>query len=442
MPPTRHSYSFTRGRAAGWSTPWSTRIDSLAKARTVPQCTHMTVTRVHGDQKCDSCGKLPSLGWLYCCTQDATMRKTVDFTSKSSLDDISTIIDDAQAMQALGVSESVVSQCRDGLYTPSQMQTIKDQKRLVNKLVSDAALASMRLSTAINPDIQQQQQQHPQVLAKGPANVAQGQGLDWTPRRAMKEPHPTNVFDTKRINGHYRLCQYKCCHRCRSFLHDRLYTSIDAVLKGEESPITNVEAQALRVLDSEVLKHIGLRSPAPPSGNTPRSHDSDSREPSLNDLTHSVESINIEDIPFLPPQDVASSTPQCSSGTSQAHTDSSSYTQSSISLSNPSSSSLIANEDRTLFTHELRKADTWHDLSHRRLTCLNHKLFSPRAASFPNDARVDDSESNYSSSTDQSVSGCGGPLELRSRITMSEESIESHLPDVAITDTADVIGQS
>ncbi|KAJ0351277.1 hypothetical protein COL154_004833 [Colletotrichum chrysophilum] len=44
---------------------------SSRQTRTYAACTHVTLIRVYSYHlRCDSCGNLGPLGWLYCCTQD------------------------------------------------------------------------------------------------------------------------------------------------------------------------------------------------------------------------------------------------------------------------------------------------------------------------------------------------------------------------------------
>jgi hypothetical protein len=47
-----------------------TENSKMSRPVSKPACTHMNMTRLYGPNKCGNCGKVPSLGWVYSCTQD------------------------------------------------------------------------------------------------------------------------------------------------------------------------------------------------------------------------------------------------------------------------------------------------------------------------------------------------------------------------------------
>lgn len=51
-------------------------------------------------------------------------------------------------------------------------------------------------------------------------------------------------------------CNYMCCHACRPYMHDRVYVSLDTVLKREQPSVTVEETETLRILDARVLRDL------------------------------------------------------------------------------------------------------------------------------------------------------------------------------------------
>ncbi|KAI7544107.1 hypothetical protein KC331_g7001 [Hortaea werneckii] len=96
-----------------------------------PQCTHMNMARVYGNHTCQMCGKIPSMGWLYCCHQDSEQPNCPSDTdifpivpNESSFLDVQ-----ARIAESLGIGATVITGIRRGDYSFEQVDTLIEQKR-------------------------------------------------------------------------------------------------------------------------------------------------------------------------------------------------------------------------------------------------------------------------------------------------------------------------
>lgn len=66
------------------------------------------------------------------------------------------------------------------------------------------------------------------------------------------------------------VCRFKCCHRCRPYLRERLPISIESVLKNEHRPMCAAEAARLPIIDAQIArKFTSLATPSAASATPP-----------------------------------------------------------------------------------------------------------------------------------------------------------------------------
>lgn len=185
--------------------------------RSRPQCTHMTMNRLHGEHTCQQCGKVPSLGWVYHCQQDnlAPIRNTALSTEVLPLvpDHENYFEVQAEIARSIGMSASVVRQMRAGEYSYEQIEILLAQRRHVKEVIRQAETVGLGIS--------------PAVLQAGNALVMTPAGTPYNTPAGSASSSPTKK--PVRIPR----CTYQVCHACRPFFQDRLPMNVESVLNGE-----------------------------------------------------------------------------------------------------------------------------------------------------------------------------------------------------------------
>ena len=240
------------------------------------QCTHITMTRLHGDNICQMCGRVPNIGWLYACRQDWLLEQqqypvpTVAETAVAIPDNSNYFETMAHLAQSLRMSPSVTKHIRDGLYTFDEVEKIVAQKEhligTVKKMES--------LSTESRPA-----SQYNNVFQSCPSIIA-SLGTTASPDKQQTTPTLTQRTSTrndspattaaKQPQVKVDRCNYMVCHACRPFLQERMYVNIGSIVHGAQPSITEQEAETLRVLDPEIVRGFGMRQASSEATSSPR----------------------------------------------------------------------------------------------------------------------------------------------------------------------------
>ncbi|KAF2188974.1 hypothetical protein K469DRAFT_724288 [Zopfia rhizophila CBS 207.26] len=227
-------------------------------AARLPNCTHITMDRVYGQQQhCQVCGRQPSIGFLYICRQDLK-------PTPSSLEDVMKVDVEHGAspksalreqLGMLGLSKSVIDAAENGLYTPEQLEQLKTQKVELKQVISDV-LQGQQINAAcarLNP------------RARPPSN---NDGTFQSRAEIEEKDHvgenPAAPYEDTEFNHGEQgppICTLKACHTCRPYYKDRVWTSINAILANELEPLTPEDAALLPTKDLRTMKTIGLRTP-------------------------------------------------------------------------------------------------------------------------------------------------------------------------------------
>ncbi|KAG8631707.1 hypothetical protein KVT40_000847 [Elsinoe batatas] len=247
----------------------------VIQQRPRPQCTHTNMNRIHGPYHCDQCGRVSEYGWIYQCAQDVENNIPISSDEHFFMALAPKDWDHRKEMSALGISPSVLAQYDAGLYTSDQVQKIKDQKRHLHQV----------LVHEINSEIDRANlfQYAAEPIQRSPSGSAR---LDQDMQNKYHgQPAPTMRRLGRPDAVSMATCRFKCCHRCRPFYRDRVYTSFEAVMDGETAAIVERDTGELQVLDANILKKISY-NPLRPATDMPSNttvHDfakSPTREPS------------------------------------------------------------------------------------------------------------------------------------------------------------------
>ncbi|KAL5120023.1 hypothetical protein ACEQ8H_002121 [Pleosporales sp. CAS-2024a] len=216
-----------------------TKTRKTLKRSRAPNCTHLDMDRVYGEhQKCDVCGRPPSLGFLYECRQD--------WDTQSLHDQLATGTDAAAKatrsntraeLEAIGLSESVIIGAEQGRYTSQQLEKLKTLKKHLRQTISDSLQAS-----GINDA-------EAQLAALAQTASSNDGALDSTLSNRSS-------IRSKSLLGP-PACVLKACHTCRPYYRDRVFISFQAVIEADFAPVTREDAECLPTKSALILKAIG-----------------------------------------------------------------------------------------------------------------------------------------------------------------------------------------
>ncbi|KAF2809224.1 uncharacterized protein BDZ99DRAFT_572011 [Mytilinidion resinicola] len=242
-----------------------------------PNCTHIDMDRIFGYHQCQSCGKFPSMGWLYTCRQDERFAEPLPFIDHI-LENESTFKSLLRAeLEYLGLSRSVVQTAEKGGYTVEELNKIKDQKIRLNQVVShgnESPRSKEIVGLGINAEAHKRKdsgmdrpssENDPPTTNDGARDSAENQQPQdeisplpqSTPSTSTSLNEPDQALKSK--ISKYPPCQLKVCHACRPYYKDRIYISFGAIFANEVPAVTADEAMDLPVANAEIVRNIGLR---------------------------------------------------------------------------------------------------------------------------------------------------------------------------------------
>ncbi|KAK0362957.1 hypothetical protein LTR91_002918 [Friedmanniomyces endolithicus] len=263
------------GKAAVQKTvpqPPTTKQSRQAASATArrPQCTHMTMDRVHGNLTCHMCGKV-GIGWLYVCTQD---RDFDQLGSSNHSGNFSLIPSDsgyydvqARLAESIGITAGVVEGIRNRAYSVEQVDKLIQQK--VHLLAT-----IRRQETSSNSDSPQAQTARSRTQSATESIIA-SVGITANPPVQISvsrtqvpnsDSTPTSQIDgttgsSRKIKSKKQNCNFQVCHACRPFFKDRLYMSFEMMLSGHLPAITEEDVKKLPMLDPAIVRNLGVHGP-------------------------------------------------------------------------------------------------------------------------------------------------------------------------------------
>lgn len=236
------------------------------------------MSRLHGENICHICGKVPDLGFVYSCQQDHLAKLRSNATSTEALPlvpDHGTYFEaQAEIAKSLGMSASVIRQMRAGEYCYEQIEKLLAQRRHVKDIIKQVEQPSAR-NTPPSPERLMNKlpasptQQDPIIASAGMPIVPalQQAGANSLPMTPAGTPYNTPAESasntpTKKSSKKSK-CNFQVCHACRPFFQDRLPMSVESVLNNEVPAVTETEMHKLPVRNANVVCNLGCRQPPP-----------------------------------------------------------------------------------------------------------------------------------------------------------------------------------
>ncbi|KAK0267914.1 hypothetical protein LTR91_002237 [Friedmanniomyces endolithicus] len=235
-----------------------------------PQCTHMTMDRVHSNLTCHMCGK-GTIGWLYVCSQDRDFDQLnpSNPSGSFSLMPNGSGYYDAQARlaESVGITAGVVEGIRNRAYSFEQIDKLIQQK--VHLLAT-----IRRQETSSTSDSPQAQTARSRTQSATDSIIA-SVGTTAVPpvqvsvsRTPVPNPDSTStaqidgtIGSTRKIKSKKQNCSFQVCHACRPFFKDRLYMSFEMMLSGRLPAITEEDIKKLPMINPAIVRNLGVRQP-------------------------------------------------------------------------------------------------------------------------------------------------------------------------------------
>lgn len=246
-------------------------------------CTHMTVTRLfdpYGFFKCALCHKHPSLGWLYCCTQDTGgVLPESDVTGKPSCfqhvkthspsnsaqasgsnhyadDRLGKLIEEKHHTRDLALSSQPFRPEDDRPPTGSTFSTASsssdddDDDDCTFSTIPQSTTFSTTSSTSLDEEIKQAY------------DWKELQKL-WMSEPSMPPPEPrTKLPHTEHALPRNQACSFKVCATCRPTYRERAYQSLNEILNTSVQMPPIWEFENRRVSEARYVTQIGIPHPS------------------------------------------------------------------------------------------------------------------------------------------------------------------------------------
>lgn len=264
-----------------------------------PQCTHISMSRVHGNVTCSMCGHIPEIGWVYACQQD---RLPDQYDALPDVDAIPVTIPDesdyfdgrAREAEYLQMSQSIIKGIRAGDYDIDQVEKLIKQRENVIRTINEQEARLKESSGAVSATSPAQNIIASVGSTAPTSNCRNSAALPMspagTPANTPFDSHATTpVKSEDQDTSRYKYnCTFQVCHACRPFFQDRMYASFDSVMNEEGPPVTPEEWRSLPVANARILSNIRQpEEPRPlPLPNIARS------QPSMDIVTQSTSEVD------------------------------------------------------------------------------------------------------------------------------------------------------
>lgn len=265
------------------------RVPSVATRRAA--CTHLTMERLYGDYTCNICLRYPSLGWVYCCTQDEVPDSQV---TPDSISEVSSpphqhvngsgnevngvnnlLMQPASVAEHLSLrgedirmpttqlSPWIEKAIKDGHYTPEQVFKLRAQKQHV----VDTARAA----------IHQFEQSQTTDTNSSPRTSTTLQPVDTSSHlpfpvfHEVQQPSATDIPTAKVTLARqaktrmFPFCKFCACHLCRPTHRDRTWQHFEDLFETEHDiPFIHYEDRNRPLASRSIMSTIGLHPPRIP----------------------------------------------------------------------------------------------------------------------------------------------------------------------------------
>ncbi|KAA6409242.1 MAG: hypothetical protein FRX48_06795 [Lasallia pustulata] len=256
-------------------------------------CSHLTMTRLYGDHKCDNCKCTSAFGFLYRCCQDYGGELPMTTDSLEELFDIQTD-EEAKAKEREKVEPAKLKPwmekaIEDGHYTEEHIRIMKAQKQKVRDTIGAAEKAfeeyqqTPPFSTPISSEPEQGNTSTSSDESATSSSIDASLHLPFpvitevqnTPSTlkvkgsspamsAQLEPFPP-LLSIPGVQVTLRMvpkCSFMCCQRCRPTFQDRCFLHIEDILH-RTGPAPNIDfaTDNRPITDAAVVRKLGLDKP-------------------------------------------------------------------------------------------------------------------------------------------------------------------------------------
>ena len=279
-----------------------TKVPSFATRRAA--CTHLTMDRLYGDFTCNVCSRYPSLGWVYCCTQDEIPDTPVTPDSISeplspshehvndSGDEANVVYDPSMpplamdedcrsggeniTMPTAQLSPWIDKAIKDGHYTPEQIVKLQAQKQHV----VDTAKAAVH-------QFEQSQTNNSSSSPQTPTTLQFSDMSSQLPFPVINEAQKSAFINSPSAKGAsarqtnsrmFPFCKFCACHLCRPNYRERTWQHFDDIFESDyDIPFIHYKDRNRPLASRSIMSTIGLRPPHVPQRPQFRSTDSTAR---------------------------------------------------------------------------------------------------------------------------------------------------------------------
>lgn len=392
---------------------------SISTQRPRPQCTHVTMDRKRCRLRCDICDQPSWMGWLYVCSQDETNKASVNINnSRKAVDELSELHD-------LRFSPSVISQYQAGGYTTAQMDIMKEQRRKVQNTIADtikATLDECRPSTITRDGSKKR------AALSAQHSMGVPHKRDFSPSSALAQTSKVSAIVNSIDQNSYLTnlsrasppCDFRCCHKCRPFLQERLPYSLNAVLKDDDISTPSLDdIKNTHVIDAKVASQFGLKHPPRITLRTIDSRDAmdfdfrplNSSFPSMSSIASTLEHSSSESSLYLD-----------ESGGRDADEDAAAMRLHDLVTGKTSQHVKPAFHQPRIFSRPLAS----NERSPSDTSSITSSGRSPTTPSPASSVRVD--IANHTG--DISASDIEDEIEVKGGVALTEEAVEKHMPDI------------
>ena len=213
---------------------------------------------------CDVCHKIPLLGWLYVCTEDAT-----DYYMGRNVDEDNFL------------NPPVTKAVHEGHYSRDQIERLVLQKLDVRELaeelrtpvhtyiprVTEVVVDSHGYDDSGDSEWIEDMNVDDVYGGSAPAAAAAAAAATATAAAQFGQPRMIQYRDLvpmTSLHSAARPCIFKCCHACRPVYSENAWASLDAVCSNAPSQVlrqlmSDLEQSNRRIVDADVVRSLGVR---------------------------------------------------------------------------------------------------------------------------------------------------------------------------------------
>ncbi|KAI9894373.1 MAG: hypothetical protein M1814_003129 [Vezdaea aestivalis] len=220
--------------------------------RRVGNCTHGTMTILHGQFRCSACNRASNLGWVYRCTEDEVGLLAEALTNEQKIIHFDRLMKGYTNPSTeppylpkdgmLRFDRATNSNVLTSQYTDEQREIIHIQKENVKGTLK-------RQRARSSPGKVLKGATFDAIIAQSSAVIKPSRTSVLSPARSIVKPVQVN-------------CDWKLCHACRHTTIERAWCHIDTVLALPTATVLELAGTRpnLRVSDVRHVRNLGLRS--------------------------------------------------------------------------------------------------------------------------------------------------------------------------------------